>query len=103
MPRAARQPTYLGNSVNSVHERHHDLESVEVGYSDIFLDYSIYMTTSIWILATYDVVRYVRCRTSCTYDIVRATYDIVLNIVRTMSYVRYTGYRRTTSYVRHHT
>ncbi len=57
----------------------------------------------IWILATYDVVRHVRCRTSCTYDIVRATYDIVLNIARTMSYVRYTGSRRTTSYVRHRT
>ncbi len=57
----------------------------------------------IWILATYDVVRHVRCRTSCTYDIVRATYDIVLNIARTMSYVRYTGCRRTTSYVRHRT
>ena len=26
--------------------------------------------TYIWILATYDVVRHVRCRTSCTYDIV---------------------------------
>ncbi len=43
----------------------------------------------IWILATYDVVRHVRCRTprSCTYDIVRhgVTYDsdIVLNIART--------------------
>jgi hypothetical protein len=58
---------------------------------------------AIWILATYDVVRHVRCRTSCTYDIVRVTYDIVLNIARTMSYVRYTGYRRTTSYVRHRT
>jgi hypothetical protein len=57
----------------------------------------------IWILATYDVVRHVRCRTSCTYDIVRVTYDIVLNIARTMSYVRYTGSRRTTSYVRHRT
>ncbi len=43
----------------------------------------------IWILATYDVVRH----------------DIVLNIVHTMSYVRYTGCRRTTSesYVRHRT
>jgi hypothetical protein len=39
--------------------------------------------SAIWILATYDVVRHVRCRTSCTYDIVRATYDIVLNIART--------------------
>ena len=58
---------------------------------------------TIWILATYDVVRHVRCRTSCTYDIVRVTYDIVLNIARTMSYVRYTGSRRTTSYVRHRT
>jgi hypothetical protein len=38
-----------------------------------------------------------------TYDIVRATHDIVLYIVRAMSYVRYTGYRRMTrtSYVRH--
>ncbi len=53
---------------------------------------------SIWILqvATYDVVRHVRCRTSCTYDIVRATYDIMLNIACTMSYVRSTGCRRTT-------
>ena len=59
--------------------------------------------TYIWILATYDVVRHVRCRTSCTYDIVRATYDIVLNIARTMSYVRHTGSRRTTSYIRHRT
>jgi hypothetical protein len=59
--------------------------------------------SDIWILATYDVVRHVRCRTSCTYDVVRATYDIVLNIARTMSYVRYTGSRRTTSYVRHRT
>ncbi len=47
------------------------------------------MMRYIWILATYDVVRHVRCRTSCKYDIVRATYDIVLNTVRTMSYVRY--------------
>ncbi len=64
---------------------------------------SISTTQIIWILATYDVVRHVRCRTSCTYDIVRVTYDIVLNIARTMSYVRYTGCRRTTSYVRHRT
>ncbi len=62
---------------------------------------SVLMMHFIWILATYDVVRHVRCRTSCTYDIVRVTYDIVLNIARTMSYVRYTGCRRTTSYVRH--
>ncbi len=59
--------------------------------------------SAIWILATYDVVRHVRCRTSCTYDIVRVTYDIVLYIARTMSYVRCTGSRRTTSYVRHRT
>ncbi len=58
---------------------------------------------TIWILATYDVVRHVRCRMSCTYDIVRVTYDIVLNIAHTMSYVQYTGSRRTTSYVRHRT
>jgi hypothetical protein len=44
---------------------------------------------------------YLRYRTCMTYDIVRATYDIVLYIVRATSYVRYTGYRRTTSYVRH--
>jgi hypothetical protein len=47
----------------------------------------------IWILSTYDVVRHVRCRTSCTYDIVRATsslrhrvehrtYDVVRAIYR---------------------
>ncbi len=35
---------------------------------------------------------YVRARTCMTYDIARATYDIVLYIVRAMSYVRYTGY-----------
>ena len=46
---------------------------------------------------------YIRCRTCMTYDVVRATYDIVLYIVRAMSYVRYTGCRRTTSYVRHRT
>jgi hypothetical protein len=46
------------------------------------------IANGIWILATYDVVRHVRCRTSGTYDIVRVTYDIVLNIARTMSYVR---------------
>jgi hypothetical protein len=46
---------------------------------------------------------YVRCRTCMTYDIVRATHDIVLYIVRAMSYVPYRGYRRTTSYVRHRT
>ena len=46
---------------------------------------------------------YVRYRTCMTYDIVRATNDIVLYIVRAISYVRYTGYRRTTSYVRHRT
>ncbi len=44
---------------------------------------------------------YVRCRTCMAYDILRATHDIVLYIVRAMSYVLYTGYRRTTSYVRH--
>ncbi len=45
-----------------------------------------------------------QCRTSCKYDIVRATYDIVLNIVRTMSYVRYTvtGHRlRNTTDTKH--
>ncbi len=46
---------------------------------------------------------HLRCRTCMTYDIVRATYDIVLYIVREMSFMRYTGYRRTTSYVRHRT
>jgi hypothetical protein len=46
---------------------------------------------------------YIRCRTCMTYNVVRATYHIVLYIVRAMSYVWYTGYRRTTSYVRHHT
>ncbi len=44
---------------------------------------------------------YVRCHTCMVYDIVRATHYIVLYIVCAMSYVRYTGYRRTTSYVRH--
>ena len=44
---------------------------------------------------------YIRYRTCMTYDVVRATYDIVLYIVRAMSYVLYTGYRRTTSYVLH--
>ncbi len=39
-----------------------------------------------------------------TYDVVpHATYDIVLNIVRTMSYVRYTGYRVIIIDVRHRT
>ncbi len=46
---------------------------------------------------------YVRYRMCMTYDIVRATYNIVLYIVRAMSYVRYKGYRRTTSFVRHGT
>ncbi len=35
---------------------------------------------------------YVRCRTCMTYEIVRATHDIILYIVRAMSYVRYTGH-----------
>ena len=54
-------------------------------YTAVYIHIIVYI---IWILATYDVVRHVRCRTSCTYDIVRVTYDIVLYIARTMSYVR---------------
>ena len=46
---------------------------------------------------------YIRRRTCMTYDVVRATYDIVLYFVRTMSYVRYTGYRGMTLYVPHRT
>ncbi len=49
---------------------------------------------------------YVRCRTCMTYDIVRATHDIVLYIVRAMLYVRTMSYvyiRHRAWHVRHRT
>ncbi len=65
----------------------------------------------IWILATvtYDVVRHVqyhgRTSESCTgtYDIVRATYDIVLNILHMMSPSRTSTYDIQDVDVRHRT